>query len=190
MRTVDKRFITQELEQEKDIWTQLLIQRRFYYSERLIKSDERILNYLLNISALAIGALALLGSQREINRYYNIAFIDFFLSLFLSTIVLIISFFTEPKAIKKAADEELGTYERFQKSVVKILEKANLASLQEEDIINHDNLRNTIEHDIRDKKVDKFTHSFLKIMTASAVSAFFVGIISLYLYFWPKNLPW
>lgn len=156
MKKEDIDLAKQEFYRDRDLWTNLLNQRRSYYSDLLTRVADRQINHILVLTTIAVAVLSIVFPVASKTSYLSIAsFMLLAASVLLGTGLVLYSVFRDKIGLPKMRDEELGMYRRFQKAAIDNLTKSYSGSLTTEDVAKYFDLRDKVLRELGEKKENR-----------------------------------
>lgn len=175
----DLELAKQEFSRDRDLWTSLLLQRRFYYADLLTRVTDRQINHILTLTTIEVAVLALVFLLAT--KTSPVSIFSFFLlsmSAILGTGLVLYIIFHDKSGIPKRRDEELSVYSKFQSSANHNFSKAYSEDLTWDDVKRYFNLRNEIIKEIENKKENKIAPIITDTIYILFLLSFFLGLAS------------
>lgn len=179
MRNEELELAKQEFSRDRNLWTDLLLQRRFYYADLLTRLVDRQINHTLTLTTLAVAILSIVFPI--VNKAFYLATTSFTLlsiSALLGTGLVLYTIFHDKKGIPKIRDEELKVYSKFQSSANQNYSKAYDKSLIWEDVKQYFNLKKEVVRDLSKTKGHKIQDITIDIFYILFLVSFFLGLVS------------
>lgn len=176
MNTFDPELANAAMQKEYDRWTNLLLQRGFWFQEQRQKIAEKQLQQIVFLSTISAGNLAIVLplNFNQTNSIFITSFWIFFINLLLGIGIVILALNLDSKDFSKAKEEELSLYRKFQRSALKALNKTDQGSVKFYlDIIEESksDLSKSIKPSLAPEILNGLYYSF--------IASFFLGLISI-----------
>lgn len=187
MKKEDLELAKQEFSRDRDIWRDLLLQRRFYYTDLLTRVTDRQINHILTLTTIAVAVLSLAFPLAT--KTSPVSIFSFFLlstSAILGTSLVLYTIFHDKSGIPKRRDEELSGYSKFQSSANQNFNKAYSGDLTWDDVKRYFDLKNEIIKDIENKKENKILPIITDTIYILFLLSFFLGLSSFLVSFLSK----
>lgn len=187
----DLALAKEEFARDRDLWTNLLVTRRFYYADLLTRVVERQNNHTLAISTIAIAVVSIAFPIINTSSLISaISFILLSISAFLGILLVLYTIFVDQNYIPKIKEKELDVYSKFQAASTKNYNKSVSSTLTIKDVEDYFGLKKDIEKSLQSesdsifRKLAKFSnyiyYLFLLIFIVG-MSSFLYLIFSTYL---------
>ncbi|MEK7517828.1 MAG: hypothetical protein AAB583_04725 [Patescibacteria group bacterium] len=187
MNKEDIELAKQEFNRDRDLWTSLLLQRRFYYTDLLTRVTDRQINHILTLTTITVAVLSLvfpLVTKTSPLSIFSFSFLS--ISTILGTALVLYTIFHDKSGIPKRRDEELSVYSKFQSGANQNFSKAYSGDLIWDDVKKYFNLRNEIIKEIENKRENKIVPIIIDASYISFLLFFFLGLGSFLISFLNK----
>lgn len=179
MKQEDIELAKQEFSRDRDIWRDLLLQRRFYYADLLTRVTDRQINHILTLTTIAVAVLSLMFPlATNISSALIYSFFLLSTSTILGTGLVLYTIFHDKSGIPKQRDEELSGYSKFQSVAMQNYSKAYSAEITWDDVKRYFDLKNEIAKDIKNKKENKTAPMIIDTVYIFFLLSFFLGLSS------------
>lgn len=164
------------MEKEYDRWTNILLERGFWFQDQRQKLADKQLQQIVFLSTISAGSLAIVLplSDAKGSSWLIASFFVFFINLLLGVVIVIAALNLDAKDLLKAKDRELTLYRKFQKAALKALNRTDESSVKTYlEIIEDEKteLGRSIKPSLTPEVLNGFYYSFL--------ISFFLGLILL-----------
>lgn len=177
MNKEDIELSKQEFTRDRDLWTDLLLKRGFYYADLLTRVTDRQINHILTLTTIAVALISIVIPITNIPFFSIIPFTLLSISIFLGTGLVLYTIFHDKNGIPKTRDAELQVYSKFQSAANRNFNKAYSGNLSWKDVEDYFDLRKEIEQDISRSKPNKIRERFIDAIYISFLCTFFLGLI-------------
>lgn len=187
MKKEDIELAKQEFMRDRDLWTDLVLKRRFYYADLLTRVTDRQINHILTLTTIAVAILSLvLPLATKTSPVSIFSFFLLSLSAVSGTGLVLYTIFHDKSGIPKRRDEELNVYSKFQSSANQNFSKAYSGDITWDDVKSYFNLRKEIIKEIENTKENKITSIITDISYILFLLSFFLGLASFLISFLNK----
>jgi len=176
-------LIKEEFDKDRKLWTDIVLQRTFYYGDLKIKIAEREFQFTLFLTTISVAFLALilpliLDSGYKIS---NIAILGFLISSAVGFARIILSIIFDKKQIPKDEEFELAYFKKGQELAAEIYSDTLNRTVDNEKIKEYSNLgKNAKDLAFRREKEKCLSNKILSIIYYIFLFSFMVGFISLF----------
>lgn len=176
-----------EFGRDRDTWTRLLLERRFWHQDLSLKLAERQFASIVNISAISAALVAIIFSLvKTTTPIRQTALVFLSLNIILGVSLVLYSFYIDKKKIPVHEKEELSVYSKFQEKAVELYGKAYEKTLTDKDVFDYYELRNKIVKEIQKKAeemdiVGIMRRIFFNMLYFIFIMSFYVGAIGIIL---------
>lgn len=177
MNKEDIELAKQEFTRDRDLWTDLLLKRRFYYQDLLTRVTDRQISHILTLTTIAVALVSIVIPITNLTFYSVIPFVLLSLSILLGTGLVLYTIFDDKNGIPKTRDAELKIYSKFQSAANSNFNKAYSGSLTWNDVKDYFDLRKAIEEDLSKLKPNKILEKLKDAVYISFLVSFFLGLI-------------
>lgn len=189
MKKEDLELAKQEFMRDRDLWTDLVLKRRFYYAELLTRVTDRQINHILTLTTLAVAIIAIVFARAEYFSLLTIlSFVFLSFSVLLGTGLVLNSIFRDKNGIPKLREKEVSIYSRFQSAANQNYSKAYSGTLVWQDVEDYFGLRNQIQKELENIKDNKAPERIINIVYIAFLFSFFGGFILFIVSTFCKNL--
>src|SRR3989338_8319548 len=102
MEKEDLELAKQEFMRDRDLWTDLVLKRRFYYADLLTRITDRQINHILTLTTLAVAIIAIVFARVEYFSLLTIlSFVFLSISVLLGTGLVLNSIFRDKNGVSK-----------------------------------------------------------------------------------------
>jgi len=179
MNKVDLELAKQEFNRDRNIWTDLLLTRRFWYQDLLTRIADRQMTHILTLSSIAIAIISIIFPITDEGTFLStFSFLILSISALIGTILVLWTIFHDQKRLPIMRDEELGAYEKFHKAALENYNKALLGNITKKDIQDYFSLREQIKAKIKALEDNKFIRKLIGLSYIGFLIFFFLGMIS------------
>jgi len=180
---LDSDLIKEEFNQHRKQWTDIIVQRIFFYAGLKIKLAEREFQLALSLTTISVAFLAiilplLLGSGIKIS---SLAIFGFLIASVSGLIRIFLSIIVDKKAIPKDKKFELDYFKRCQRLAVEIYDDALNRTVNNGKAEEYFNLeKNSRDSVLQREKEKHLLNKILSIIYYSFLLSFIIGFISLF----------
>ncbi len=188
MNQEDVNLIKKEFNQDRNRWTDIILQRTFFWSDLRIKLAEREFQFILFLTTISIAFISivlplLLNSEYGISK---ITIFGFLIASLLGFIKLLSSLYIDRKEIPKVEKIEMDYFKKCQKLAVQIYGKIAIENVISEEtkreIEEYSNLREEPDKMAAARKKEKnFIVKLLSIVLFLFLFSFSAAFISLFI---------
>ena len=173
----DLELAKQEFTRDRDLWTDLLLKRRFYYQDLLTRVTDRQVNHILTLTTIAVALISIVIPITNLPFFSIIPICLLSLSIILGTSLVLYTIFHDKNGIPKTRDAEVEIYSKFQSAANSNFNKAYSGNLTWNDVKDYFDLRKTIEEDLSKLKPNKILEKLKDTVYISFLVTFFLGLI-------------
>jgi len=180
---LDSDLIKEEFNQHRKQWTDIIVQRIFFYAGLKIKLAEREFQLALSLTTISVAFLAiilplLLGSGIKIS---SLAIFGFLIASVSGLIRIFLSIIVDKKAIPKDEKFELDYFKKCQRLAVEIYDDALNRTVNNGKVEEYFNLeKNSRDSVLQREKEKHLLNKILSIIYYSFLLSFIIGFISLF----------
>jgi len=180
---LDSDLIKEEFNQHRKQWTDIIVQRTFFYAGLKIKLAEREFQLALSLTTISVAFLAiilplLLGSGIKIS---SLAIFGFLIASVSGLIRIFLSIIVDKKAIPKDEKFELDYFKKCQRLAVEIYDDALNRTVNNGKAEEYFNLeKNSRDSVLQREKEKHLLNKILSIIYYSFLLSFIIGFISLF----------
>jgi len=176
-------LVKEEFDKDRKLWTDIVLQRIFYYGDLKIKIAEREFQFALFLTTISVAFLALI-LPLILNFGYkisNIVIFGFLISSALGFIRIILSIIFDKKEVPKDEKFELDYFQKCQKLAVEIYDSALNQIVNDEKIKEYFGLgKNARNLAFQREKEKRLPNKILSIIYYLFLLSFIIGFISLF----------
>jgi len=188
MNQVDLNLMKEEFNQDRNRWTDIILQRIFFYGDLKIKLAEREFQFILFLTTVSIAFISvvlplLLNSDHKISK---ISIFAFMLASFFGFLRVFLSIIVDKKEIPKDEEFEIGYFKKCQKLAGQIYGKITSGDITKKDIEKDVEMYASLGRGInimgaqRKKEKDNFSRKFLSSIHCLFLLSFAIGFFSLF----------
>lgn len=180
MKKEDIELAKQEFNRERERWTDLLLDRRFYYADLLTRIADRQINHILVLTTISVAIVSIVF---PLTRFLIVPFILLVASIVLGTLLVLYTIFQDQKGVPLTRDRELKVYKKLQEASNKNYIKAYDGTLSYNDVHNYYyDLKQKILKELTEIKASKLIPKITDILYIFFLVFFFLGLIYYFLF--------